>query len=315
MDFSEKWGQDVDEAVKLALRDLKCDIEDVDIQVLEEPSKGFLGLGSKLAKVRVTLKSVKAKETKEETPAAKYAAPAESGAQRAEFKKEFKQDYKKESRETREPRENREPREPRERREFKDSGPRETRDYRDNKGQTPRSDAADSKGEQAPAVRTRRVSSVTRPDNLVPVESHPALDFLRETTQKMGLELSIKAEANDETLFLSIEGSDSGTIIGKRGQTLDAIQYLTSLVVNKEKDKYIRVVVDAENYRVKRENTLEQLAERLAGKVIKTRRTVRLEPMNPYERMVIHATLQDNPKVKTRSEGEEPYRRVIIELK
>lgn len=324
MDFSEKWGQDVDEAVKLALRDLKCDIEDVDIQVLEEPSKGFLGLGSKLAKVRVTLKSAKAKETKEDAPAAKASAPDDTGAQRSEFKREFKQDYKKEAREPREPRDNRESREareprenrePRERREFKDNGPRETRDYRDNKGQRTHGEAADSKGDQAPVVRTRRVSSVTRPDNLVPVESHPALDFLRETTEKMGLELSIKAEANEETLFLSIEGSDSGTIIGKRGQTLDAIQYLTSLVVNKEKEKYIRVVVDAENYRVKRENTLEQLAERLAGKVIKTRRTVRLEPMNPYERMVIHATLQDNPKVKTRSEGEEPYRRVIIELK
>ena len=156
---------------------------------------------------------------------------------------------------------------------------------------------------------------MTRPDNMVSIDSHPALDFLKETTEKMGLTLQITGEANDETLFLSIEGKDSGTIIGKRGQTLDAIQYLTSLVVNKDKDKYIRVVVDAENYRVKRENTLEQLADRLAGKVIKTRRPVRLEPMNPYERMVIHATLQDNPKVKTRSEGEEPYRRVIIELK
>jgi spoIIIJ-associated protein len=131
----------------------------------------------------------------------------------------------------------------------------------------------------------------------------------------MGLELAVTGESNDETLYFSIEGKDSGTIIGKRGQTLDAIQYLTSLVVNKEKEKYTRVIVDAENYRVKRERTLEQLADRLAGKVVKTRRPVRLEPMNPYERMVIHATLQDHPRVKTRSEGEEPYRRVIIELK
>jgi len=317
MDFSEKWGQDVDEAVKLALRDLKCTIDDVEVQVLEEPSKGFLGLGSKLAKVRVTLKSAQQNEAKEATPASKPAATFEAAPQKREFNREPR-----EQRENREPRENREQRQPREQRESRDfreqrddKGPRETREFRDSRPQRPRTESKDTGDGEATVVRTKRVSSVTRPENLEPVETHPALDFLRETTQKMGLELSIKAEANEETLFLSIEGADSGTIIGKRGQTLDAIQYLTSLVVNKEKDKYIRVVVDAENYRVKRENTLEQLADRLAGKVIKTRRTVRLEPMNPYERMVIHATLQDNPKVKTRSEGEEPYRRVIIELK
>ena len=298
MEFSEKWGQDVDEAVKLALNDLNCTIDDVEIKVLEEPSKGFLGLGSKLAKVRVTMKGAQAKAVREEAPIAKAAAPAEASQ---------KQEYKSEQRE---PREDKGPRETREYKETRE--PREQREHREPR--QPREAVEGQEGE-TPVVRTRRVSSVTRPENLVALESHPALDFLRETTQKMGLELTITAESNDETLFLSIEGSDSGTIIGKRGQTLDAIQYLTSLVVNKEKDKYIRVVVDAENYRVKRENTLEQLADRLAGKVIKTRRTVRLEPMNPYERMVIHATLQDNPKVKTRSEGEEPYRRVIIELK
>jgi len=297
MEFSEKWGQDVDEAVKLALKDLNCTVDQVEIKVLEEPSKGFLGLGSKLAKVRVTMKSALAKETKIEAPVMKAETIEEAAPQKQEEQQESRT-------ETREPRDNR--------------GPRETREYRENReprAPRPRTETVEGQEGEAPVVRTRRVSSVTRPENLVALESHPALDFLRETTQKMGLELTITAEANDETLFLSIEGSDSGTIIGKRGQTLDAIQYLTSLVVNKEKDKYIRVVVDAENYRVKRENTLEQLADRLAGKVIKTRRTVRLEPMNPYERMVIHATLQDNPKVKTRSEGEEPYRRVIIELK
>lgn len=143
----------------------------------------------------------------------------------------------------------------------------------------------------------------------------PALDFLKTVTSKMGLDLTIKAFSNDECLFFEISGKDSGTIIGKRGQTLDSIQYLTSLVVNKDTDKYTRVIVDAENYREKREKTLEQLANRLADKVHKTGKSVRLEPMNPYERKVIHATLQKNPAVTTRSEGEEPYRRVIIERK
>ncbi len=290
MDFSEKWGQDVEEAVKLALKDLKCSREEADVVVLEEPSKGFLGLGAKLAKVRVTVKGAASTLAKEE--------PALSKAGDTMPVEPQKQGYQQEARAPREKREYRETRENR--------GPRES---------TEATEPRESKDGETPVVRNKRVSAITRPENLVSVESHPALDFLRETTEKMGLTLTITAEANDETLFLSIEGKDSGTIIGKRGQTLDAIQYLTSLMVNKDKEKYLRVVVDAENYRVKRENTLEQLAERLAGKVIKTRRTVRLEPMNPYERMVIHATLQDNPKVKTRSEGEEPYRRVIIELK
>ena len=152
-------------------------------------------------------------------------------------------------------------------------------------------------------------------ENLTVCENHIALDFLREVTDEMGLSLDITAKEGEETLYINIQGKDSGTIIGKRGQTLDAIQYLTSLVVNKDREKYMRVVIDAENYRAKREKTLEALAQRLASKVVKTRRSVKLEPMNPYERKVIHSTLQSNPKVVTRSEGQDPYRRVIIELK
>ena len=131
----------------------------------------------------------------------------------------------------------------------------------------------------------------------------------------MGLECDVTCKAGKETIYLNIQGKDSGTIIGKRGQTLDSIQYLVSLVVNKDQNKYTRVVVDAENYRAKRERTLEALAYRLASKVSRSKRPVKLEPMNPYERKVIHATLQNHPRVTTRSEGEDPYRRVIIELK
>ena len=131
----------------------------------------------------------------------------------------------------------------------------------------------------------------------------------------MGLSVNIKVFEGEDCVYVDIDGEDSGTVIGKRGQTLDAVQYLTSLVVNKGDEKYKRVVVDAENYRVKREKTLIALANRLAEKVVRSGRSVRLEPMNPYERKVIHATLQCNPSVTTRSEGDEPYRRVIIELK
>ena len=142
-----------------------------------------------------------------------------------------------------------------------------------------------------------------------------ALAFVEDITAKMGLELKIDSSEQDGIIYIDIEGKDSGTVIGKRGQTLDSLQYLTNLAVNKNTDKYVKVVINAENYREKRESTLEQLAIRLAGKVSKTKRAVRLEPMNPYERKVIHTTLQDDVRVNTRSEGDEPYRRVVIEVR
>ena len=142
-------------------------------------------------------------------------------------------------------------------------------------------------------------------------------EFLEKVFAAMNMDVSIdvKMDEVENEMSIDLKGEEMGVLIGKRGQTLDAIQYLTSLVVNKEKEDYVRVVVDAENYRSKREKTLEMLAERLADKVIRTKKSVRLEPMNPYERKVIHATLQSNDRVTTRSEGQDPYRRVIIELK
>lgn len=276
MDFSEKWGKDVDTAVALALDELKCSIDDVNVIVLEEPSRGFLGLGSKLAKVRVELK----KEEKVEPiieEKIEISKPAKAEENKSEKVLNFAEKEDKEN---------------------LHKGKAGERNH--NRKEKP--------------VKNSGVK-LERPADLVLTENHKALDFLKETTEKMGLELSFKAYVNDSNVYVDIEGKDAGTIIGKRGQTLDAIQYLTSLVVNKHNEGYVRVVLDAENYRAKREKTLEKLAERLSQKVIKTRRSVKLEPMNPYERMVIHATLHSNPKVVTRSEGEEPYRRVVIELK
>ena len=262
MDVSEKWGTDVDTAVDLALAELKCTREEVEITVLEQPSRGFFGIGSKLALVRVEKKApvVEAEPApvvvEEEAP---VAAPQKQKPQKSETKVEKKKNKKE--------------------------------------------------------VQPKKSSIEEEVGNLSPVEDHIALEFLKEVTEQMGLVVDVTAKANEDSVLLNIQGKDSGTIIGKRGQTLDAIQYLTSLVVNKDQNNYIKVVVDAENYRSKREKTLEKLANRLADKVVKTKRSVRLEPMNPYERKVIHATLQSNPRVTTRSEGQDPYRRVIIELK
>ena len=139
--------------------------------------------------------------------------------------------------------------------------------------------------------------------------------FLDGLFRIMGGPASAQAEENEDSLNVELTGDSTGVLIGRRGETLDALQYLTGLVVNKGKENYKRVTLDTENYRKKREETLVKLANRIAGKVARTGKRVVLEPMNPYERRILHATLQNNPKVETISEGEEPYRRVIIKKK
>lgn len=270
----EKYGVDVEEAVKYALQDLRLSRDEVEVEVLEEPSKGFLGIGAKLAHVKVTEKEVQ--------------KPVEEVAAKPNTTPDVVKHEAKPS----------------------------ERDNRNNN----RNKNRNNKNKNRNHRRKEETSSSINIDSvnladLQEVENHEALTFMKEITEKMGLNLNIKARVGENMVHLDIEGKDSGTVIGKRGATLDAIQYLTSLVVNKNNENYIKVVVDAEHYRSKRQRTLEALANRLANKVQKTRKFVKLEPMNPYERKIIHATLQNNPNVTTRSEGEEPYRRVVIELK
>ncbi|WP_425449234.1 RNA-binding cell elongation regulator Jag/EloR [Dethiothermospora halolimnae] len=143
-------------------------------------------------------------------------------------------------------------------------------------------------------------------------------EFLKKVLSKIGVEADIDITRKKNTLNIDLQGvdsSDMGIIIGKRGNTLDSIQYLTSLAVNRDREKYIRIVLDAENYRQKREQTLIRLAKKMAAKAKSTKRKIKLEPMNPYERRIIHSTLQKDRAIETHSEGEEPYRKVVIELK
>jgi len=203
----EKSGKTVDEAIKNALRELNLTRDKVDIEVLDEGSKGLFGLlGTKLAKIRVTVKH----------------------------------------------------------------------DY-----------------------------------------SYEAKAFLREVLNKMDIKAEIRIQDEGDALKITLRGPNMGILIGHRGETLDSLQYLVSLVINKNNtgEEYKRVILDTENYRQKREETLIRLANRLAQKTRATNKSITLEPMNPYERRVIHSALQDNPYVTTHSEGEEPYRRVVIELK
>ena len=141
--------------------------------------------------------------------------------------------------------------------------------------------------------------------------------FLMDVLEAMDLIATVSMEENKEerTLDIDLAGDDMGVLIGKRGQTLDSLQYLVSLVVNKGEDDYIRVKVDTENYRQRRKDTLENLAKNIASKVRRTGKPVTLEPMNPYERRVIHSALQNDRYVETHSEGEEPFRKVVVSLK
>lgn len=197
----EMVGKTVEDATNAALGELNAKIEDVEVEVLEEGSKGFLGMGSKDAKVRVTLKC---------TPVSK------------------------------------------------------------------------------------------------------AVDFLTQLFDVWGIEVKINTELEGDVLKINLEGDDMGVVIGKRGETLDALQHLTSLNVNTGNGDFVKVSIDTEGYREKRVKTLENLAAKLASKVAKTKHNVTLEPMNSYERRIIHASLQDNEYVTTYSVGQSPNRKVVI---
>lgn len=144
-----------------------------------------------------------------------------------------------------------------------------------------------------------------------------AKDFLKDVFASMNYAVTVDADYDEEekNLEINLSGDEMGILIGKRGQTLDSLQYLVSLVVNKGTNDYIRVKMDTENYRERRKETLENLAKNISYKVKRTKRSVSLEPMNPYERRIIHSALQGDKYVTTHSEGEEPYRRVVVTLK
>ncbi len=281
MKVSEKWGTDVDTAVELALQELNASKEEVDIEVLEQPSRGFFGIGSKLALVRVSLND-KEEENKQELAEEIQEISTEDANIDGEKVSEKKVEAKQKS-------------------------PSQKKKKKSMKNDRPRDDENKISEPVIPEIDMTSLNDLE--------EDNVAFVFLRGLVEEMGIELDIVGKTDGTDLFFLLEGKDSGTVIGKRGATLDAIQYLTSLVVNKGNGEYIRVVVDAENYRAKREKSLEKLAKRLAEKVVRSRRPFKLEPMNPYERKIIHATLQKDPRVTTKSEGQDPYRRIHIELK
>ena len=152
------------------------------------------------------------------------------------------------------------------------------------------------------------------PEDALSDTARQAIAFLSGLTEHMGVPVSIEAMETAEQLRMQMAGDNMSLLIGRRGETLDALQYLTSLTVNRGREDYLRISIDTENYRAKREEALRKLAIRMAGRAKKSGKRVALEPMNPYERRILHSALQNDPDVTTHSEGEEPYRRVIITL-
>jgi len=316
VDYLERYGTDVDEAVRLALDELGLREDQVMVTVLEEPAKGFLGMGSKLAKVRV--EKIEDLLEEEDISQADALAAAEKPKSKAmhDFRKKNRQggqqqeaqgsDQRQKSRQGGGGGGNK-------------GGSRDGRNYgKQDKDRSRGRDRGDRgrKPERDIEIDLTGIERVSEPvENLVPDPGNESAKFLADVISKMGLTVIIEGYKNDECNYIEVKGQDSRVVIGKRGQTLDALQYLTNLVSNKNAEEYKRVIIDVEGYRSRREKTLEQLAVKLAKKVLSTGRNARLEPMNPYERKVIHATLQHVNGITTRSEGEEPYRRVIIERK
>ena len=326
--FLEATGDTRDEAIQNALRQLGLDRDDVSVEVLDNGRKGFLGIGATPARVRVTYEVpdelVKKEEpvhktvekpaaekkpaerpAKKDKPAQKKEKPAEKPQKLSitdeddtpRLVKAAPPDFVPEKLEVERPPRRERPRRERPRRE---RGGRQERRPREERPVTP---------------------SVPKERELIPVSEEGmkkaeqlATDFITGLLEKMGVEGQVTKlpQVECDQLRLEISGPDMGPIIGRRGDTLDAIQYLGSLVLNNALDEHVRLSVNTENYREKRAESLERLARKMAMKVVKSHRSMTLEPMNPYERRIIHAALQDFNGVTTYSTGTEPGRRVVI---
>lgn len=269
----------VDDAITEALIQLGVTSDKLEYEVIEKGSAGFLGIGMKQAVIEARKKP----EAVEEEP---------------EIKFDFSLNEKKENN-----------------KEIKD-----TRKEKSVKKESIKEDTVHSELKQT-AVSSEEIKESPIKREIVTArvteESKTAVEaFLADTLKAMGMKVELTSVIEEDgSLLIDMKGDNMGILIGKRGQTLDSLQYLANRVANKHQDGYVRVKLDTENYRARREETLKHLAKNIAHKVKRNRRPVALEPMNPYERRIIHSALQSDPYVTTHSEGEEPYRKVVVTLK
>lgn len=318
-------GRTVEDALLEASITLGTTRENIEYRVIEHESKGFLGIGAKKAVIEARTKTsdedfiseiFKNKPEKETKPEKKNKAENKENKDNKEkkenkgSKKEEKAFVKNEKKEAKAADKKEKKDKPAEKKKDK---PTAKKDKAEKPEKAEKMEIKETKKEAAPAPVKEEKAPKAPAD---PEEAaRKAVGFLTDLLEAMGVDGKVTAAYEDNTLNVNIEGGDMGLLIGKRGQTLDSVQYLTSLVVNKGKSAYVRVRVDTEDYRERRKATLENLAKNMAFKVKKTRRSAFLEPMNPYERRIIHAALQDDPYVTTHSEGEEPFRKVVVTLK
>ena len=279
MEFREFTGKTVEDAIIEATTTLGIASSELDIEVVNKGTSGFLGIGAKPAVIKAKAKkevnddledilaNAKKPGAKGNKNTPKKQQPAKpSNSEVKEEKKTVKEEKKEE---------------------VKEAAPSETEE------------------------KKQEVKEFVKIEESVIEETREYLEKLF-AAMEMEADIDITTDDQTRTMNIDVEGPEMGIIIGKRGQTLDSLQYLISLFVNKKSDSYIRIKLDTENYRERRRETLENLAKNIAYKVKKSRRPFSLEPMNPYERRIIHSTLQNDRYVTTKSEGEEPYRKVVI---
>lgn len=319
----------LDEAITKALIELQTTSEHLSYEVIQKESSGFLGLiGTKPCVIRArvmseeeerALKQAAAEKEKaeraaaqkaaEEKAAAEKAAAEKAAAEKAATEKAAAQKAAEQKAAAQKASNEKASQKPEKKESFKKDLQRKDNGRKD---QPVKHDAdaktadADKEQKEKPAVKINEEAV-----------KKAAKDFLDQVFGAMGMTVTIETvfDSSDRELQVMMSGDDMGILIGKRGQTLDSLQYLVSLVVNKETEGYLRVKLDTENYRERRKETLETLAKNISYKVKRTKRPVSLEPMNPYERRIIHSALQNDRYVVTRSEGEDPYRHVVISLK
>lgn len=315
MDSIRVAAKTVEDAITEASIELGTSSDNIEYTVIEKGTAGFFGIGGKKAVIEAKrkftdedlLKEVFGDDKKEKKDTKKEAKKEkkESEEIKKEIKKEIRKEEKKENKEGK--KENRENRDYKEKKEIKEEK-KET--FTETKKETFAETVSDNETPKADS-EPRQPRVPADPE----VVCKRAETFLKDVFRTMEMEVEVQTSFEDDMLSVDLIGNDMGILIGKRGQTLDSLQYLTSLVVNKGKAAYVRVKLDTEDYRSRRKATLENLAKNIALKVKKTRRPVFLEPMNPYERRIIHSALQNDPYVTTHSEGEEPCRKVVVTLR
>ena len=302
MDYIEVSGKNVDEALTNALIQLETTSDKVEYEVIEKGSSGFLGMFNKPAVIRVRKKAEEVEETVEtvKKPVKKYSDSKNNNYK--DGKKKFKSDDKKDVK-------------PAAKAEVKSEVKAEVKSEVKTEVKT-EVKPAEVKPESEDMDETKKESS--KYTTIMPNEEieRRITTFLTDMFKAMGFEVTIKVSFDDpECVYVDLSGPNMGVLIGKRGQTLDSLQYLTNLAINKHFDSYYKIKIDTEDYRHRRKETLENLAKNISYKVKRTKHSVSLEPMNPFERRVIHSALQNDRYVTTHSEGEEPYRHVVVSLK